>query len=481
MLLKIKALFIISLFLLSTPFLTSSHAISHVSDRLNSIGIQYQASSQFVKYSSYLDPNSTNVNIHSVFLDNQSLFFNDFLLPSNEITNDPGFTVPLSSLHNFTSIIDFNSYASGSTRFLLLSRWFNHSTFLDLYVFGSSNSSFTLPGYFNIVKITQFYYSPHVLFIVQNSTSFLILKYNFDSHLLTTFFHTDTNAILGNIFSVNTFMLDNKVYISFIIKKQVTNDLIGSSVFIISPTDILFNKIYYQYDFVTFTPYQNGLVFFSNSNSTFFDYRFTTDQITKFMSSNNYGFDPVFAPFDNYSFVDLRPEALSIITIDQNNGNPVLNYQYTYKALRIYNSRYNQSSIQAFSIQDSKFYIYSGDSFYQHFYIHFNQINEEVQEVFRPNALASTAISTSEEPAVLNIQSFIWFFIFIGIIIFLLAFMIFKFKGVPFRNQNSNFSFKPRKKSDLINKNFILNNCPVCGTHILSGDLFCQECGNQIR
>ena len=475
---KIEFFLIFCLFFISAFSLAPGLASNQRSTSLQSVAIPFQGLPWNVKYSSYFNQSSNSFTLYSVSLSNNSFIFQDFTYDPFGFTALPSTVIPFSSLHNFSSIIDFNYYRVSTTRFLLVSYYFNQSNYLDLYIFGPTNTSFTFSGSFNIVKIAQFTDSSDVFFILQNSTFFLIFKYILDSKELLTFFSTNTLSINGEIQNVNTFILDNKIFVSFGIYGQVTNELISSSVFIIDQYHILFNKTFNQFFFKTFTPYQNGLLFFQNINSTYFDYNFATDEVTRLMSNNNYGFDEVFAPFDNNSFVDLGAETLSIINILHSNVNPVLIYQSTYIAKKNSNNFYNQSSVQTFILNGSKYYVLSGISYNQTFSITINSITEAPQDFFQPNSNSSASFITAGNIVQTDHLPALWFFIIISSIIILVgAFLYFYYHNANYKQENVS-KLNPKINTELIKKNLI--KCSFCGTDTSPGDLFCQNCGNKV-
>lgn len=479
---KFKVFLIIILFFISIISIDPS-ATNQKSTGLQSVSIPFQGIPWNVKYSSYFDPSSNSLNLYLVSLASDTFNFQDYSYGLSGLSASPITPIPFSSLHNFSSIIDFNYYRVGSSRFFLFTYYYNQSSSLGLYVFGPTNSSFTFSGSFNIVKIAQFTDSSDVFFILQNNTSFLILKYSFDLKQLTTFFSTDTTGINGNIQNVNTFMLDNKIFVSYSVYMQVANNLIESSVFILDQNGVLFNRTFNQFYFKTFTPYQNGLLFYQNQNTTFYNYNFATDQITKLMYSNIYGFDEVFAPFDNNSFTDLGDTDLSIVNIAQNKGIPVLNYQYSFNAKRSYGGNYyNQSYIQTFILNSSKYYIFSSISYNYVFYITINKINEAPQDFFQPNSGASTSFMTVGKDNNNNHQSpALWILIILGTCgVIGGGFMFFKSRSSSYKPSPKS-ELEPEAHTDLASKNYVTRSCPSCGSKVIPGDLFCQNCGSKVQ
>ena len=221
--LRKKAVFMSFLVFLPLLLTLPSTGSSQSTNDSSGYRVPFSYPTTFARYSTFVDQNKSEVNIYSSYLLNTHtsyLFYYTFLIlsnstltPNSESTSKNIIINTTSLVGNSSSLNDFDYFISNNSRFLIISSssqttpYPYNTTILDL----SNNRSYSQLGnfYYNIVSVNRFATSPDVYFVLYNSSTFLLVKYNFQSN---SFSNVLNQTVLNNsITNVNANMLNDKL------------------------------------------------------------------------------------------------------------------------------------------------------------------------------------------------------------------------------------------------------------------------------
>jgi hypothetical protein len=464
---------------------------------------QYNSSVSFdynrtIKYSTNINPSKDELIIHASYIENQNIYLRKFVNDGSGYTTENFTNINLSEFYDFDDIQDFNSYNSNGTEFITITNGYSINPSFHLIIKNDNNfSQYILPSYLEIALITQLANSLDVYFSVYNSTTFMILKYSFDTESITTVFETQ-NLPIGSIkiISVDVYTLDNKIYALVLSKDSSTNKNISTSVYIINNNDlVIFSKTFLDFEFSSFTTYNEGLILYSRANSSFFSYNYAENNVQYLIQFIEYYQKniSIIRPFDNTSFLMSNYDYVVYYKM-VNVNESIPNFQSHYGYYVVDWSYWDiQRSIQAMILDGQYYYLIAG----------WNQQSEFVIQVDHYSNFPSAFIlTTSNYPdnnqtysyyseymtsQVVGPSSFGIVVVIIVIILILGGIVIYK------QGSRSNSSYYEPKDSSFLknsNSNYLQNNhltnirgkgfCSDCGSSVIISDVFCQNCGKKL-
>ena len=362
---RINVMILTIIFLISPLYLntTSSHAKDSTTTNLNRL---FPARTSFTTDFN----NKTNqLNLYTSQQSGEGLYLNHYLITNNSwVFSDSSF-FSLSYIyksHISPVISDYNYFVSNSTQFAIVSSYLNSGTqngygSLDIFNIDNQNQNISIksPYSYQIERITKFSNSKDVYFSAYNASMFFIIKYSFSTQNFSLFFHTPNlnvnKSIERNIYS---YFLNNKLYILFSYRGSYVPSNINTSIFVLTNNELLYNKTFVGGSFTSFTSLNNGLLLYSRENNTFFDYGYSSNQIATLSDQNllnNYFL--VFAPYNNDSFLALNANQISLLNINYTPKQPALQEIFNYTVVD--HNTYPDNKLQAFSLSNQRFYLYS--------------------------------------------------------------------------------------------------------------------------
>lgn len=399
--------------------------------------------------------------------------------------------VPFSTLFNSTPTIkDFNFFQTNNVTLLTISSIINSTDHFNIYALHNDTISetFSLNGSspYVIEYITSFSNSSDIYFSVYNTSSFFIIKYDYQANSFSLVFLTPKLNSMFVISNVNVFKLDNKLFLSYTTNYSNNYLNINSNIYILEPNRILFNKTFTNLDVTTFTPYSAGLLLYSYSNSTFFNYQYTSDTVAVFHTNIAYNANmSTFKPFNNQSFLILGYEYLMVENINYNNSVLTLQNQYTY-LISNSNNQLDHSVIQTFILQSQMFYVYgtiNNNNLYN-FDVH-DIRNSPFEILLQPSSTISYSSSAG-----LDLNSpgntdpiFIIIIVLLAMIIIPVTYAKFKKPVVnetKLIKKGNNDQLAPKKANEKTQMIPSLT-CSSCGFESKTGDVFCQNCGQKLE
>ena len=362
--LQMKIKFTIIIFLLPILLLTAIPVASIGSQSNNDTNFSLPFNQLAnVKFSTFFNNQQNLLDIYTISLSN-----NDFYLTNNTFSQNGNFyyhgldIINSTALLDSTAIIqDFNYFLSNNSQFIVVSSTHNSINYLTIDIL-NTNTTFMQSSFsqYRLSTITRFTDSPDVYFSFYNTSTFTIIKYNFQTSSFSTFFKTANPPVGNQISDISVFSLDDKLYVSVASRNPLDFSNSDSNIFIFNDLQMIFSKHFPKIDINTFTSSGSGLLLYSMLNSTFFTYSFNDNSFTAFIPqmSNNYNLTTL-SPFDNNSFLILNYNSINFIEL-QNTGTSIsFQYESTYY-IKNSNSPNDQNALQAFTIGSSKYYLFSG-------------------------------------------------------------------------------------------------------------------------
>lgn len=488
---RLKKLFVIVLIFLplifSIPSIGTNQSVTDFSLTLNPGLSPYRFST------SQPTPNGS-VNLFHAYLSYKDLYVsNDTIAPTTNYVNTQSL-VNLTALMNSNSsfnVNDFNYFISNNSQFVLLSTY-SATNGSQINIFNlKNNNSFDMNSTttFKLGSITNLGNTSDVFFTFYNTTTYSIVRYNFTADTFSIFFNS-TNISLSNktILTAHEFALNNQFYVSLTSQNSTNGANVNTTIFILNSKGLVFNKTFTGLNINTFTTFENGLILYSKSWSTYYKYFYSTGSYTSFFPSfQNYYNATQLYPFDNNSFLLLNFNTLVAINILDNNAN-------SFMVTHVYNFYISQLTMRAFIIQGTHYYLLKGignDGFMDFV---MNNINTPpsvflIQTTTTPTNNYSqssyqtgiTYSSTNSGNPLIALAVFILIIVIpiLGVIVF-----IAKRKDRYYPPQRNN-SYSTRNQytsryRTQTNTKYKYQFCRNCGTAVQPEDIFCQNCGNRL-
>ena len=343
------------------------------SNKTSSYTIPFSSISSTVKYSTFVDQNKSTVDVFTIYPSNSSLVLSNYALTLNSGSTSNNFIVNITTFLGSDSVlIDYNYFVSNNTKFLILTskQLSTYSNNINFTIFDLSNN-LTFGGfgnvYYHISSINRFSNSPDVYFSIYNSTTYLLVKYSFQTNSFSTILiKTFPTNNLVQIMDVRTVMIQDKFYISITTGSSDNNlNNYTSYMYIFDKQGMIFNKAFSSVAVTSFTTEADGLLLFSSYNSTFYQYSYSNDSVTQLNIQSTFNSNPLaFSAYDNNSFLILGYDSFELMNIIS------LNYFQDIVTYSVQNNN-NQNLIQAITLNGNKYYLFSGfnqNNFYEIFF-----------------------------------------------------------------------------------------------------------------
>ena len=278
----------------------------------------------------------------------------------------------------------------------------------------------------------------------------------------------------------------------------------SSSVYIFDQTGEIFGKDFSTTVINSIAPCTNGLILYSIQNGYIYLYSYNTT----LMAYQNYiGVKYLtFKPITNGSFIALSQQEFQIF--DSNANNLTSDFAFNLKltlihSYSIYLDSGNQEDyeLQTFTSNNNTIYFLSGINNLKYYFTSDNINNEPVPFTsYSPYAVSnqsnkSTTNSIIESNTGINFTNPIVGALVISMIIGIIFYIFYHDKrnidersslhdNSPMyprstqenNNLNATYIIEKHNNDNISNKNI----CHVCGSYVLSGDIFCQNCGNRL-
>ena len=202
------------------------------------------------------------MNVYTAYLSNSLLVLTSYNVTNisgtkvNElIFNTSALNPPLSNLK------DSNYFISNNTGFLIISSELNNYSYINIFDL-SNNQTFKTLGdnNYNIGSINRFTESPDVYFSIYNSTTYLLVKYSFQTNSFSTILiKTVPTNNLVQVMKVRTAMIQDKFYISIIAGSSDNNlNNYTSYMYIFDNQAMIFKKSFSSLAVTSFTIEPDG-------------------------------------------------------------------------------------------------------------------------------------------------------------------------------------------------------------------------------
>lgn len=494
--LKLLLLVSIVFILIFTPIFTWERSNSENST--NQGFVTGPTSIQPIKYS--IENHGSYVNlIISRIVDNQYfdiLYYNQTPSIGNLVQE---FTIyPYNEFNISGGILDFNFFFFNSYLLTSISYISNNVYYMKFALLLNNKvlTTYTLQGAskYTISYVTTFSNSSDVYFSFYNDQSFGIVKFYFSTLKYFNFYSTNVTQMGGEkIADVNVFKLDNKLFCSILSKVTSSNDVFNSTVIILNQQGVLFNRLFRDFEITTFTSYSTGLLFYSMMKNSFYNYDYQTNSINSLaLSDKNFYNLSTFKPFDNNTFLVLGPNTISLYSITNSSGSLIVQSEKNY-VITDSNNPTDHAVAEPFILQSQKWYIYKGISNTKEYTISMLSVLKPPSD-FTPLSTDSNLFSTTDSVITPNIDlNFPILFLLLLIISVICSVYIISSKQKK-NDLNKNVIYDTNKlkvytssqknygtigqKNEKTNYNSF---CTYCGEKFQQNDVFCMNCGKELK
>jgi hypothetical protein len=440
-----------------------------------------------VKYNTNVNQLKNQLDIFASFIDSNNIYLSNFMNDGSGYVIQNFTFYSLANFGDYNQISDFNYYHANNTCFITITNGNVGNALFHIIIKNENTTQFFFPGYFQVALINQLSDSSDVYFSIYNSTTFLLLKYSFETQTISTVFHTENLPIDSQILFVDVYTLDDKIYLLIFSKDTFTNSNLNSWVYILNNNStVVFSKAFVGLEISSFTSYDKGLILYSMTNSSFFKFEYAENK-TSFLSQSYHSNISSIRPFDNATFLTTNDEFIGYYKIgDINETLPNIHVDYFHYITPTLSTA--SRTIQAIKL----------DNFYYYLLASFNQESRFVFQVDLYNVFptafklttaidinnnnyiyTTTQVNSSAYSVLIGLM-FIIFLLF-GVVAFYSKFLrsnpsYYLSRDRHYLGENASIYQKNNNAMDHRGKMF----CSDCGSSVMIGDMFCQYCGNKL-